>query len=61
MVVHNGSLKRQRRVSEGADRAIEMKDSNEPRTWCCINKDTKQRTFYAVHDPRDIEPRKASA
>ncbi len=55
MVVHNGSLKRQRRVSEGADRAIEMKDSNEPRTWCRINKDTKQRTFYTVHDPRDIE------
>lgn len=34
---------------------IEMKDSNEPRTWCRINKDTKQRTFYTAHDPRDIE------
>ena len=34
---------------------IEMKDSKEPQTWCRVNKDTKQRTVYTVHDPRDIE------
>jgi len=34
---------------------IEKKDSNEPQTSCRVNKDTKQRTFDTVHDPRDIE------
>ncbi len=34
---------------------IEMKDSKEPQTCCRVSKDTKQRTFYTVHDPRDIE------
>jgi hypothetical protein len=34
---------------------IEMKETKDPQTWCRINKDTKQRTVYTVHDPRDIE------
>ena len=42
-------------VADDVTVLIEMKDSKEPQTWCRINKDTKQRTFYTVHDPRDIE------
>ena len=42
-------------VADDVTVLIEMKDSKEPETWCRINKDTKQRTFYTVHDPRDIE------
>lgn len=34
---------------------IEMKETGDPQTWCRINKATKQRTFYTVHDPVDIE------
>jgi hypothetical protein len=34
---------------------IEMKETKDPQTWCRVNKDTKQRTVYTVHDPRDIE------
>jgi hypothetical protein len=34
---------------------IEMKESEQPQTWCRINKDTKQRSVYTVHDPIDIE------
>ncbi|MCE9567984.1 MAG: hypothetical protein K8U57_38780 [Planctomycetes bacterium] len=34
---------------------IEMKDSKGPQTWCRVNKQTKQRTVYTVHDPRYIE------
>lgn len=29
-------------------------ESGEPQTWARINKKTKQRTFYTVHDPNDI-------
>ena len=42
-------------VAEDVTVLIEMKESKEPQTWCRVNKDTKQRTFYTVHDPRDIE------
>jgi hypothetical protein len=42
-------------VADDVTVLIEMKDSKEPQTWCRINKDTKQRTFYTVHDPVDIE------
>jgi len=42
-------------VADDVTVLIEMKDSKEPQTWCRINKDTKQRTVYTVHDPRDIE------
>ena len=34
---------------------IEMKETQQAQTWCRINKTTKQRVFYTVHDPRDIE------
>jgi len=34
---------------------IEMKETKDPQTWCRVNKSTKQRTFYTVHDPVDIE------
>jgi hypothetical protein len=42
-------------VADDVTVLIEMKDSQEPQTWCRINKTTKQRTFYTVHDPVDIE------
>ena len=42
-------------VADDVTVLIEMKESKEPQTWCRVNKDTKQRTFYTVHDPRDIE------
>lgn len=34
---------------------LEMKESKQPQAWCRVNKKTRQRTFYTVHDPRDIE------
>ena len=42
-------------VADDVTVLIEMQESKEPQTWCRVNKDTKQRTFYTVHDPRDIE------
>ncbi len=42
-------------VADDVTVLIEMKDSKEPQTWCRVNKKTKQRTVYTVHDPRDIE------
>lgn len=42
-------------VAEDVTVLIEMQDSKEPQTWCRENKQTKQRTVYTVHDPRDIE------
>jgi hypothetical protein len=42
-------------VADDVTVLIEMKESQEPQTWCRINKQTKQRTFYTVHDPVDIE------
>lgn len=42
-------------VADDVTVLLEMKESKEPQTWCRVNKKTKQRTFYTVHDPRDIE------
>jgi len=42
-------------VADDVTVLIEMKETQQPQTWCRINKDTKQRTVYTVHDPIDIE------
>jgi hypothetical protein len=42
-------------VADDVTVLIEMKEQEQPQTWCRINKKTKQRTFYTVHDPADIE------
>lgn len=42
-------------VADDVTVLLEMKESKEPQTWCRVNKKTKQRTVYTVHDPRDIE------
>lgn len=42
-------------VADDVTVLLEMKETQQPQTWCRVNKETKQRTFYTVHDPRDIE------
>lgn len=42
-------------VADDVTVLLEMKESKEPQTWCRVNRKTRQRSFYTVHDPRDIE------
>ncbi len=37
------------------DVTVLIESLGEPQTWARINKNTKQRVVYTVHDPRDIE------